>query len=68
MQKSDVEKIVDVAFDKAFSEVAPAVSRELYPAAFANESSWLNVKRVFELNNAAIRNAVKEALSDILSE
>lgn len=68
MQKSDIEKIVDATFDKALAKIEPAVNRELYPGAFANEHSWLNVKSVFKLNNAAMRSAVKEALSAILSE
>ncbi len=68
MQKTDIEKIVDTSFDKALTKIAPAVNRELYPAAFANEHSWLRVKSVFDLNNAAIRRAVKEALVAILSE
>ena len=68
MQAPEIEKIVDSTFDKAFESIRPAVNRELYPAAFANENSWLHVKSVFDLQNAAIRKAVKEALSAILSE
>lgn len=68
MQAPEIEKIVDSAFDKALESIRPAVNRELYPAAFANENSWLHVKSVFDLQNAAVRKAVKEALSAILSE
>ena len=68
MQKEEIEKIVDNAFDKALANIQPAVNMELYPAAFANEYSWLRVKSVFELNNVAMRNAVKDALVTILSE
>lgn len=68
VNKKEIEKIVDSAFDRAFEGIRPAVNRELYPAAFVDEYSWLHVKNVFDLQNAAIRKAVKEALSDILSE
>ena len=68
MQKDEIKKTVDIAFDKALSSIKPAVNQELYPTAFANEYSWLRVKKVFELNNAAIRKAVTEALCSILSE
>lgn len=68
MSHMDIEKIVDSAFDKALDDIRPAVNRELYPAAFADEYSWLRVKSVFDLQNAAIRKAVKEALSSILNE
>ena len=68
MDKKKIEKIVDSAFDKALESIRPAVNRELYPGAFANEYSWLSVKNVFNLQNAAMRKAVKEALSIILSE
>lgn len=68
MEKTEIEKIVDTAFDQAFSQIQSAVDKELYPAAFANEYSWLRVKKVFSLNNTAIRKAVKDALSAVLSE
>ena len=68
MQREEIEKIVDTAFDKALVKIQPAVNMELYPAAFANEYSWLRVKNVFELNNKAIRNAVKDALATVLGE
>lgn len=68
MKKTDVEQIVDSAFDKALNAIMPLVNRELHPGAFANEYSWLRVKSVFDLQNAAIRDAVKESLSNILGE
>ncbi len=68
MQKDKIERIVDCAFDKALAEIQVDVNRELYPAAFANEYSWLHVQKLFHLNNAAMRNAVKEALSEILGD
>ena len=67
MDKAKIERVVYSSFDKALSYIQPAVNLELYPAAFANEFSWLRVKAVFELNNAAIRRAVKESLVDLLT-
>ena len=67
MDKSAIEKTVDSAFDSCLSEISPLVNQELYPAAFANEYSWLRVKTVFDLQNSAIRKAVKKALSDVLA-
>lgn len=60
MDKATIEKAVDSAFDSCLSEIYPLVSQELYPAAFANEYSWLRVKNVFDLQNSAIRKAVKK--------
>lgn len=68
MDKTLIEKAVDSAFDLSLEEIRPLINRELYPAAFANEHSWLRVKAVFDLQNSAIRKAVKRALSDLLSE
>ena len=45
MDKATIEKAVDSAFDSCLSEIYPLVSQELYPAAFANEYSWLRVKK-----------------------
>ena len=67
MDKSVIEKAVDSAFDSCLSEIYPLVDQELYPVAFANEHSWLRVKAVFNLQNSAIRKAVKKALSDVLA-
>lgn len=67
MEKSKIEKIVDCSFDNALAQIQPAVNMELYPAAFADEYSWLRVKAVFELNNRAIRAAVKESLVEIFA-
>lgn len=67
MNQNDIAKAVDLSFDKALSAIKPAIDRELYPAVFANEYSWLHVKAVFDLNNTAIRSAVKEALVALLA-
>ena len=66
MTQTDIEKTVDCAFDQALSKIKPAINRELYPAAFADEYSWLHVQAAFDLNNTAIRFAVKEALVALL--
>lgn len=67
MDKMQIEKIVDASFNTALANIQPAVNAELYPAAFANEYSWLRVKAVFDLNNAAIRKAVKESFVQLLA-
>ena len=68
MNRSEIEKIVDSSFDQALRAVRPRVDKELYPAAFANQYSWLRVKAVFDLQNQALRAAVKDALSQLLAE
>lgn len=68
MTKSEIERIVDASFKSALNEIQPSVNRELYPAAFANEYSWLRVKSVFDLQNRAMCTAVKNALSEILGD
>ncbi len=68
MDSASVERVVDSAFDSCLKEIQPLINRELYPAAFANEYSWLRVKAVFDLQNEAIHKAVKKALSELLSE
>lgn len=68
MKNERISSAVDAAFDKALKAIQPQLDNELYPAAFANEFSWLRVKNAISLNNAAIRQAVKAALSEILAE
>lgn len=68
MTKSEIERIVDKSFAAALHEIQPCVNRELYPAAFANEYSWLRIKAVFDLQNSAMCTAVKNALSEILGD
>ena len=68
MNKAEIEKVVDESFDNALKGIRARVDSELYPAAFANQYSWLRVKAVFDLQNQAMRAAVKDALSQLLSE
>ena len=68
MNRSEIEKIVDSSFDQALRAIRPRVDKELYPEAFANQYSWLRVKAVFDLQNQAMRAAVKDVLSQLLAE
>lgn len=68
MNKQEIEKIIDASFDAALSNIRNAVGMELYPAAFADEYSWLHVKAVFDLQNQAMRQAIKSALGELLAE
>lgn len=65
VDKEQISKIVDDAFVQALSEAEKQLSTELYPAAFANEYSWMHVKNAIAINNKAIRTAVKQALASI---
>lgn len=66
MEKSTIEQVVDAAFDKALKEVQRPIALELYPAAFADDNSWQHVTKAIELNNSAIRDAVKAILAELL--
>lgn len=68
MNQEKINAAVDAAFDKALAAIQPRMERELYPRAFANEYSWLRVKNAIELNNAAIQQAVKAVLAEVLAE
>lgn len=68
MNQEKINAAVDAAFDKALKAIQPRMDRELYPRAFANEYSWLSVKNAINLNNAAIRQAVKDVLAEVLAE
>lgn len=68
MNQEKINAAVDAAFDKALAAIQPRMDRELYPRAFAIEYSWLRVKNAIELNNAAIRQAVKAVLAEVLAE
>ncbi len=68
MDKSMIQKAVNASFDSALSKIQPRISRELYPAAFADENSWLHVKAVFDLQSQAIREAVTASLVKLLAD
>ena len=68
VNRSEIEKLVDESFEKAFNNIRAQVDRELCPNAFADQYSWLRVKTVFELQNQATCAAVRSALSQLLAE
>lgn len=68
MTSDEINLIVDEAFDAAFSQWSKQIEKELYPAAFADQFSWLRVKGAISINNAALKNALKASLSRLLSE
>lgn len=68
MERKELEKIVDDCFDKELAGIQGKMSMELYPAAFANEYSWLHVKAAIDLNNQAIRRAMKSAIAQVLEQ
>lgn len=66
MTSEEISQIVDSAFDSAFSNWSKSIEKELYPDAFADKHSWIRVKNSFSLNNAAIKEAVKQSLTKAL--
>lgn len=66
MEKNIIDQVIDSAFDKALKEVQRPIALELYPAAFADDNSWQHVTKAIELNNTAIRDALKEILTELL--
>lgn len=68
MNNKDIEKIIDTSFDTAFSSWNKQIERELYPAAFANEYSWLRVKNSIKLNNLLLKEALKLSLIELLKD
>lgn len=65
MDKKEIEKIVDRSFNAAFSNWSNQIEKELYPAAFANEYSWIRVKDSIELNNQLLKESLKLTLIEI---
>lgn len=68
MDSKKINSVVDSAFDTAFSNWSNQIEKELYPSAFASEYSWLRVKNSFEINNKILKNALKQALSELLTD
>ena len=66
MQKEKIESIVDSAFDSTFKNWSSNVERELYPAAFSDEYSWIRVKKSLEINNMFLKEALKQSLYELL--
>lgn len=67
MGKNEINSAVDSAFNSAFEKWSTQIQHELYPSAFADESSWLRVKKSLEINNAFLKEALKQALSELLN-
>lgn len=67
MEKSKIDSAIDSAFDSAFKNWSAQIQRELYPAAFTNEYSWLRVKKSLEINNALLKEALKQSLSELFN-
>lgn len=68
MTSDEISAIIDESFDSAFSQWSKQIEKELYPAAFADQYSWLRVKGAMSVNNAALKKALKLSLSRLLSE
>mgnify|MGYP001853006604 CR=1 FL=1 len=65
MDRSKINSAVDSAFDSAFKNWSHQIEKELYPAAFADEYSWLRVKNSVKINNEFLKAALKEALAEL---
>lgn len=68
MDKNTINSVVDTAFNNSFQNWEKSIETELYPAAFANEYSWLRVKESLKINNDILKDALKQALSELLPD
>lgn len=68
MDKDKINSVVDSAFDSSFENWSSKIERELYPAAFTNEYSWLRVKQSIMINNAFLKEALKQSLAELLKD
>ena len=68
MDKDKINSVIDSAFDSTFSKWSSKIQRELYPAAFADEYSWLRVKKALEINNSFLKEALKQSLTELLDD
>lgn len=68
MKNEKIESAIDTAFETSFENWTKKIESELYPAAFANDSSWLAVKNALIINNQFLKAALKESLSELLSK
>lgn len=68
MDRDKVNSIIDKAFDASFKNWNQQIDKELYPSAFADEYSWLRVKNSLKINNSLLKEALKNALSELLSD
>lgn len=68
MDKNTINSVVDTAFNNSFQNWEKSIETELYPAAFTNEYSWLRVKESLKINNDILKDALKQTLSELLSD
>lgn len=68
MDRDKINSVVDSAFDKSFSDWSNKIEKELYPSAFKDEYSWLRVKNSLQINNSYLKSALKQALSELLTD
>lgn len=68
MDKERIDSVIDSAFDSTFANWSARVERELYPSAFADQYSWLRVKNSLKVNNAFLKEALKQSLYELLKD
>lgn len=68
MEESKITSVIDSSFDSIFKTWSSKIEKELYPSAFADEFSWLRVKKSLEINNAYLKEALKQSLIELLSD
>ena len=66
MDRNTINSVVDNAFDSSFKNWNRQIEKELYPAAFSDENSWMRVKNSLKINNSILKEALKQALSELL--
>lgn len=68
MDKAKIDSVVDSAFNSAFSKWSSEIEQELYPSAFTDEYSWLRIKNAMKINNAFLKEALKQSLAELLED
>ena len=68
MKREQAAAAIDAAFSEAFKNWEATIERDLYPAAFADEYSWLRVKSAIARNNKCLKTAVTQAILNVLAE
>ncbi|MBQ1470027.1 MAG: hypothetical protein IIZ29_04145 [Schwartzia sp.] len=68
MSKSDIDTVIDKAFQNSFSEFDQKLLRDLHPDIFKDEYAWIHVKNAIMSNNEMIKNAIKESLRNLLTD
>ena len=68
MDNAKIDSVIESSFDSAFADWSNQIEKELYPSAFANEYSWIRVKNSLKLNNALLKEALKQSLFELLND